>query len=201
MKINIDLNPKSVEEAIKRLESVKSQIKNKMVEELLVRCCEFFINRANYYISLVDVGVNVRASIENSWSYQLSGKTAKITNTSNKAVFVEFGVGIVGKDEPHPNASESGYEYDKPSDAKARAELQGFPDGTWIFYQNARDLDLPSEALDDRVIFNEPNRNSERMLIRTRGTKGAMYAYNALVDLQTFGISEIWQQITAKYWG
>ena len=74
-------------------------------------------------------------------------------------------------------------------------------DGSWRFYTYVDDLDLPEEALDRRIYFNEPNRQSKRMTVKTRGSKGLMYAYNAVVDLQVKGAREIWEKIKTAYWG
>lgn len=197
MKIKIDINnTKSIDRAIQQLENASNQISSVMFKEFLSRCCVKISQLANENLRNIDVGVNVKSDIENSWLVTVDNNgTAILSNRAEKAVYVEFGVGIVGESEPHPNASKTGWEYNKDSIYKKA-------DGSWIFYQNAKDLDLPSIALDDRIIFNEPDKNSERMLIKTRGAVGSWFVYNAIVEFASSGCAEqIWEEIKIKYWG
>jgi hypothetical protein len=203
MKIKVQLSVKSVKNAIQRLEKRKKLLQSEEVwKEFLFGCCEELIRLANANIENYDIGVNVKNDIINSWEYASSfnGNKIVLRNKSEKGVFVEFGVGIVGEQEPHPLAAQEGYEYNVPSNAKDRAALQGFEYGTWIFYKNAKDLDLPSSALDDRIIFNEPSRNSERMLIRTKGTPATMFLFKAVQQFKAQNLAkDIWQRAINKY--
>ena len=167
-------------------------------------CCEKIIELANRNLESYDIGVNVKDKIFSSWTYENSFADNKVVlkNTCDKAVYVEFGVGIVGQESPHELANQEGYEYNIPTTPKIFANAQGFEWGTWIFYQNAKDLDLPSSALDDRIIFNEPSRNSERMLIRTRGTPATMFVFKAVQEFKAQDLAkEIWLATAKKYWG
>jgi hypothetical protein len=105
-------------------------------------------------------------------------------------MYVEFGVGIVGEKYPHPYAKESNYKYNMASDAKQ-------PDGSWHFYSDEQDLDIPKSAIDWGV--NGKGKNN-RMSIHTRGTKGVWYAYNAIQDLKNNSM-DIWEKTKARVLG
>lgn len=189
MKITVSLNKSSINNAIKQLQNIKRKIP-KMLQELLVRCAEFVIERANIYLQNADRGENVKNDIMSSWSYSFIGNSLIIRNTSDKAVYVEFGVGIVGEGS-HPAASEAGYDYNQDSSAKQ-------DDGSWHFFANESDLDIPLNNVDWGVYGTDDGRN--RMSIYTRGAVGEMYAYNALEDLRTSGkIKQFWKEIKEKH--
>ena len=92
---------------------------------------------------------------------------------------VEFGVGVVGEGNPHPNASQEGYKYNVESEHKSA-------DGTWYFWTNSNELDLPLSAIQDFRGFDDfrgvKKEKGKRIVVGTRGSKGLMYAYNAIVD-------------------
>lgn len=193
MKISINIfDKKSVKNAVNQLRKQQKQIK-KMFGELLVICCDWFIERANFYLEQSNIGSSIIERIKLSWGKTITGDKAVITNIYSKAVFVEFGVGIVGQENPHENAGMAGYDYNIPSPYKK-------DDGSWSFYANNKEMNIPPEDLEQKIIFNDPSRNSERMFVSTRGTKGVMYAYNALLDLQ-MEVPKLWDKIKNKYWG
>ena len=162
-----------------------------MWNEFLEKCAIWVIQRANERLDMLDVGIDVIEGIKASWSYTIQNGVAKIINTFDKAVYVEFGVGIVGQGNPHPFSEESGYEYNLESTAKD-------DDGVWRFYANDADLDLPQEAIGHGSEFYDDSR--DRMLIYTQGAVGAMYAYNAMQDLKTTGTAEkFWKEIRERY--
>lgn len=195
MRINISLNPKSIRNAIKVLQTQEKVLRENMLPQLLLRCCEFVKERANQYVETADLGRNVIQGIQSGWEIETLAKDrARLVNNYDRAVFVEFGVGVVGEQSPHEYADREGYEYNVPSEYKLE-------DGSWVFYTNVEDLDLPEEALDLRIYFHEPKRKSERMNVKTHGAKGLMYAYNAVVDLKTEKVKEIWNAIKKAYWG
>lgn len=194
MKIKASIyDTNSIRNAIKQLRQAQKDLV-KMYNEFLNTCCDWFIERANLYVSQTEIGGNAIAEIQQSWVVRKVGDSRIIENNARTAVFVEFGVGVVGGENPHDNASMAGYDYNIPTVYKNSA------DGSWVFYENQSDMNIPDKDIDNRVIFNEPNRNSERMLVKTRGTKAVMYAYNALIDLQ-MEMPKIWQKIKVKYWG
>lgn len=193
MKLNIDLNTKSIDKAIKTLEKVKKKLNNYQ-KEFLQECCYWFIRRSNELLQLTDIGENVKQGIQDSWQYVFTSENSiKISNVHDSAVYVEFGVGVVGQDSPHKNAAETNYKYDIPSDAKDE-------NGVWRFYKNIADLDIPKSALSYESKKLESGKR-ERWFVVTAGAVGAMYAYNALIDLKDRGIYEIADKLKAKYWG
>ena len=195
MKIKVELKPKSIQEAIKKLQKAKYQsTKGNVIKEYLEYICEWIINKANWYLDNADLGELVKLQIRNAWQYDISGNGAKIRNNATMikrvggqteivptAVLVEFGVGIVGQQNKHPNSILAGYEYDLESSAK-------FENGAWGFYTNEEDLDLPQSALVSKITFDTDHKRGRkgeggyRLYVSTRGTEGVMYLYNAIVD-------------------
>lgn len=194
MKLHIDLSKKSVDNAIKRLETVKKNLNN-YYQEFLLECYDWFKRHANKLLQLTDIGENVKSGIESGWQYIFtSDNSIKISNVHDSAVYVEFGVGIVGQESPHKNAMQAGYKYNIPSEAKDE-------NGVWRFYKNIADLDMPKSALNYESKQLSESRKRERWFIATAGAAGAMYAYNALIDLKDKGVYEIADKLKAKYWG
>lgn len=199
MKIPVSLNVKSINKAIEQLKKAKEQLQGDMMNDLLIGCYRWFIDKANGYLELTQIGENVKSGIMSSWSYIINEKTMTITNTHDKAVFVEFGVGIVGEQSKHKNAQEAGYKYNVSSSAKDE-------NGTWHFWTNAPDLDIPqSQLISSSHIYRPETRKDgsvyrQRIYAETQGAESVMYAYNALVDLREYGAKEIWEKIKLKYW-
>lgn len=188
MKINIALNTKSIAEAKKKLLELKKKLqKGEMIKDLLNECVIFIKKQTEFYLDNSGLGSNVIADIKSSWKVEQTENKVVMTNTSEKAVYVEFGVGIVGQGDPHPNANEANYEYNVDS----RHKLEG---DQWMFAkQNLEDLDLPqdkAEILED----------DDQYVIITQGTKGVWYAYNAIVDLKA-KLPNIWQKIEERHIG
>ena len=90
-------------------------------------------------------------------------------NNHNQAVYIEFGVGIVGQG-THPKSSGAkigggDYRYNLPSDAKNRSVAMGYASDTWYH-----------KGL-------------------TKGNQAAMYMYNAFMDYYHGGkYREIYKQ-------
>ena len=180
MKLQVELNPKSIEQVLSKLKKAKYQsTKGTLIKEYLEYVCLWIINKANWYLELADLGELVKLEIRNGWEYDITIDGAKITNRTDKAVFVEFGVGIVGQQNPHPNAIVDGYEYNKPSMAKSS-------DGSWSFFANTNELDLPTNALLAHNWYygsrGKQGEGGKRLFVMTRGAEGVWYAYNAIVD-------------------
>lgn len=179
MKLNVELSPKSIQEAIKKLQFAKKQMKGNMMKDFLEDVCMWIINRANMYLDNSDIGEFVKADIKNGWEYEFTDDGAKLINRTEKAVFVEFGVGVIGETDPHPNASAEGYEYNVENPSKSA-------DGSWSFFTNTNELDLPTNALLAHNWYNDMRgrggESGKRLFVMTRGTQGVMYAYNAVVD-------------------
>ena len=196
MKITVNLNQSSVRSAIAKLQKAKSQLPT-MLNELLMQSCEALIVLANQNLEWVGIGDAVKEKIKLSWSYTVKNGVATLINNYQKAVYVEFGTGIVGEENPHKMASSAGYEYNVDSPYKDEQ-------GRWTFYADLEELDLPIKGDDraDITYFNEPNRNSTRMLIRTSGAPATMFVFNAILRFKSEKHGKtLWDGIKAKYWG
>lgn len=207
-KIVIELNQKSIQEAKRQLLQVK-KVLPLMTRDFLEDVAKWVIDRANLHLNNSDIGENVKNEIIKSWDRQFMPNGIKIINNATKekkvggkvqtiptAILVEFGVGVVGQSYQHPQASVEGYEYNMDSAAKQ-------DDGSWHFFSNEADLDIPKSAIDYGV---NGHGERNRMSIYTRGSKGVWYAYNAIVDAQTElakanggEIGKMWEDIKARY--
>ena len=130
-----------------------------------------------------------------------SGFYGVVIDITDDTVIVEFGSGVVGQSEAHPNASAEGYEYNVDSGSKS-------VDGAWTFYTNSNELDLPQSALLAHNWYSgdRGKGKGQRLLIMTKGAKGVWYAYNAIVDAQMElakasggEIGKMWEDIKARY--
>lgn len=217
MKLNIELNRQSIKNAQKYLLNLKKQIP-KMQQEFLMAVAKWIVKQADGYIDRADLGSLVKDKIKSSWKYEQTANGIKIVNNANVdkmidvggsrqkqtvplAVIVEFGSGVVGQSEAHPNASAEGYEYNVDSGSKS-------VDGAWTFYTNSNELDLPQSALLAHNWYSgdRGKGKGQRLLIMTKGAKGVWYAYNAIVDAQTElaksgggEIGKMWEDIKARY--
>lgn len=191
MKIEIALNKQSIKNAIKQLNAIKKTVPT-MQQEFLMQVAHWLTDRANDYITNSDLGSLVKDQIRESWSYEPTANGVKIVNRAEKAVYVEFGVGIVGGGQPHPQASAEGYQYNM----KSRAKFLG---GSWSFKGQMETLDLPQDSVDYAG-------SDDELVFITQGAKGVWYAYNAIVDAQMElakanggKIGELWQKVKKRY--
>lgn len=212
MKIEVGLNKQSIKNAIKQLNAIKKTVPA-MQQEFIMQVAHWITDRANTYITNADLGSVVKDEIRGGWSYEPTANGVKIVNNAQKqvtnfgtvplAVLVEFGVGVVGQSQAHPNASAEGYEYNMDSPSKSI-------DGSWTFFANSEELDLPKDALLAHNWYEgkrgKGGEKGKRLLIMTRGAKGVWYAYNAIVDAQMElakanggEIGKMWEDIKARY--
>lgn len=208
MKIEIGLNKQSIKNAIKQLNAIQKTVP-KMQQEFLMEVAHWLTDRANDYIKNSDLGSLVKDQIRDSWSYEPTANGVKIVNNAQKqvanfgtvplAVLVEFGVGVVGQSQAHPNASAEGYEYNVDSGHKSA-------DGSWQFWLNSDERDLPMNAFTDFGTYDDHRKGGKRMVVTTRGAKGVWYAYNAIVDAQMElakanggKIGELWEKVKKRY--
>ena len=194
-KIVIQLNQKSIQDAKKQLLYVK-KVLPQITRDFLEDVAMWLIEKANMHLNNSDIGENVKIDIRNGWVYNFTPTGLQITNSTEKAVFVEFGVGVVGQSQSHPQASAEGYEYNQDSPYKDRKGT-----GTWVFKSKLIDLDLPQ----DNVEFAFNNSNTDYAIV-TRGAKGVWYAYNAIVDANMElakanggEIGALWEKAKARY--
>ena len=207
-KIVIELNQKSIEQAKRELLYVK-KVLPQITRDFLEDVAMWLIEKANIHLNNSDIGENVKIDIRNGWTYEFTTTGIKITNSATQekrvggvsqtiptAVLVEFGVGVIGQGNAHPQASAEGYEYNQDSPAKDN-------DGSWHFFANEADLDLPKSAIDYGL---NGKGSQNRMAIYTRGAKGVWYAYNAIVDANMElakanggEIGALWEKAKARY--
>ena len=238
-RVKVELSVKSISETIKKFQFYKKQIrKGDMVNDFLELVCEWIIKRANFYLNASDIGELVKIDIRNAWSYVVEDGKAKIINNANKirstqdesgstqeivplAVLVEFGVGVVGESNPHPNAAEANYKYNLPPRKYVNkdGDITATKDdsGMWYFWTNSNELDIRQSAIVDITSFNDYDRNGKyvlrgrggeqgkRIVVGTMGSEGVMYAYKAIADaridlLNPNGeIATMWNKIQQEY--
>lgn len=100
--IEIRLDPKSVEKAIKELQAYKKEVEQK---------ARLLVQRLTYYgaeiarIKIVDMGAvysgELLSGVDGYFSPLLNAGFVKVT--SDHVAFVEFGTGVVGQQSPHTN--------------------------------------------------------------------------------------------------
>ena len=191
-KIVVHLDQKSIKSAIKRLNNLKAQFQSGIIiSEFLEGVCKWLIFKASTYVKNSDIGENIKDDINNHWSYTVSGNSAKITNDSDSAVFVEFGVGSMGQKIPHDMASKSGYDYNVGNKINSS--------GYWVFKAESE------EDVDMHKGYMAKPRSDGSLWIITKGSWRVMYAYQAIVDaradlLNRNGeIAQIWNTVKSRY--
>jgi hypothetical protein len=132
-----------------------------------------------------------------SWEYKSSfdGNKIVLRNNTAKAVFVEFGVGIVGQQNPHENATQAGYEYNLPSEHKYAGNYHD--ENTWRFYKNSiENVDLQSDY------YETWQTRSGDLKIITTGSPATMFVFKAVQEFKALNYAQdIWKQVVKKYWG
>lgn len=186
--MKILLNTKSIAQAKQNLENVKKILVEQVTPTYLERAAEWIRDRANEILSQSDIGSSVIQWITNSWHINVISKShIVLSNTSWKAVWVEFGVGIIGQTDKHPNADAEGYEYNVDSGKK-------FGQGHWQFTVNDESkLDIPQDA----IIYEDYTDSG--ISIITQGTKGVWYLYNAVQDFKMMKQKELWNEVVKEF--
>jgi hypothetical protein len=189
--ITIELNPKSIRSAIKKLQNIRNKIPT-MVDELLYESCVWIKNQANFYLENSGLNSGFITEIEQGWqpiTKRMDGSF--ILTNRGRAYSVEFGIGIKGQgtydgDVP-PN-----YEYNVKTQYKNR-------DGSWIFrVEDIDTLDIKQENVMPRENTGEVVYEEGRT-IRTQGQPAVMFCFNAIVDFKTQNIAnKIWEKVKKK---
>ena len=187
MKVNFGFDVKSIEQAIKDITDFKENFKQAK-QKFLMRCAEWVRDRSNTYLRSCDIGDALKTEIQAGWVITYAGNFGvMLTNHHEKAVYVEFGVGLDGSQSPHDYAGQAGYAYNVPSSAKRK-------DGSWAFVvkDGIEYLDLP---VSKTQLLEKTSKTAGNYTVAiTKGTKGVMYAYNALMDLRLYGAADIWEK-------
>lgn len=208
-RIVVELNEKSIKNAVRQLKDLEKTVAS-MTREFYLEVAYWLVDKANFYIDNSEIGSLVKEKLKSSWNYERTDNGITITNNAQKegkaigdvplAVLVEFGVGIVGQNDPHPNANIEGYEYNVPTEYKSS-------DGTWYFWTNRNELDLPWSAMVDYGSYDDHRgAKGKRLIFGTKGAKGVWYAFNAIADANTElskpnggEIGTIWENIKKRY--
>ena len=200
MKIKIDIsNPNSVKRAIQALERAKATLLDKVVEELAKECSNAIIERANERLYTdSQIGSGLILEIQASWVLdRVKNGSYVLRNVCDKAVYVEFGVGVVGEQDPHPNASSARYKYNM-QESGVNHKLK---DGSWIF--RVQNIDLID--IGEKYVMARPNGEKyyeSGRTVRTQGQPATMYLYNAIFDfIESAEPQKIWSRVSQKYFG
>ncbi|MGN0960780.1 MAG: hypothetical protein ACI4PF_01110 [Christensenellales bacterium] len=182
--ININFDTKSIKQAIKQVQNIKKKLSSETIKVFLTKCLDWVKNRANEKLSNIQMDNRVIGDIQTNWNIeQVNQYKMRLVNTSDKAVYVEFGVGKVAEDSPHPKALDNNppYEYNINSGKKDK-------DGTWRFtLDEERGIDLVGEFYDITI------RKNGKRTVDTFGSPANLYLYNAAMDLISTGIyKEFW---------
>src|SRR5690554_1138589 len=112
MKITFGLSTKEINQAIKELDAVKRNV-NQKAKDLVRKLTDRGVEIAKVKIQEMDAVYlgELLGSIEGYFS-ESSGIGIIHTGNAWHAIFVEFGTGIVGENNPHPLATEHGWDYD-----------------------------------------------------------------------------------------
>lgn len=190
MKIDVELSPKSVKEAIKAIKKQRAVLTDKAIPEFMQLAADWIINRANEILDRSDIGEEVKSAIFRAWDTQWVGVNhLKVINHSWHSAYVEFGVGVIGGVFDHPNASKTNWQYNVPTEHKDSQ-------GGWSFIINDEDkLDIPEDRILERLVSVDG-----KIRIYTRGTQGVWYLFNAVEDFKINYQHKLWEKIKKKYW-
>lgn len=196
MKVNIKLSKNSVKSVIKKVEEVKEKAQNELIKTFLQKSIARIIELANQNLMATDIGFDVKNLIQNSWeTSEIVNNKITLSNTAefekgeNLAVFVEFGVGIVGQSNNHTMSGEAGYNYNVPSAAKDQY-------GNWVaFVDGEGSMNIESG-------YYEKYNTSNGIMIKTQGSPATMFLYKAWKYFETSGeYKAILEQAKADVFG
>ena len=88
--ININFDKKSIQNAIKQVEQIKKKMNTEVPTAFLRRCLNWVQVRANEYLSSFNIDPKTINDIKSKWETDIAGSIGKLTNTSDKAVFIDL---------------------------------------------------------------------------------------------------------------
>ena len=182
--INISLDTRSVKQAIKEINKVQKKLSKQVPKVYLTKCIDYIVAKANEYLMQVNMDNSIIADIQTHWTIEHIGNNQiRLVNNSDKAVFVEFGVGMIGQQNAHPNSYATNYEYNIPTRAKNSA-------GYWAFeVDKEKGVDLVANY------YRVRQKKSGTDVAITKGSPANLYLYNAIMDFQTTGAyKKLWQE-------
>lgn len=145
--------------------------------EVLEKVCQIFVERAK--LKLATCGYKTRSFLDNIY-YQKYGENkyrVGIKNNNDKPImyFLEFGTGIVGLNNSHPEASEIGWEYIVNPDNLA-SNSYGYNSEVFPTGYNSLDEDVGLEGW----YYRDP---ATGRLEFTSGLKAVSYIYDTLQEM------------------
>lgn len=152
---------------VKGLNQVVNKLNNLKNSQLIIRRL-FFEKTANYIINQAteilltrldnplntfDSDIVDKDSPNRCWDIDYTDNKVTITNKFDNSASVEFGIGVVGQNSPHSEASNAGYVYNVASPAKDTL-------GRWTFIEQ----------------------NTGQLYFKYSGYKGKSFLYDSLVE-------------------
>lgn len=190
--IKINFDKKSIQNAIKQVKEVQKKLSSEVTDLFLIKSANWIINQAKMNLEISGLGQNIIAEINNGWDTNPKpvGNTIVVKNNTMRSVWVEFGIGRVGAENPYNiatfNANMKDYEYNYNSGYKHTDENGN---QYWIFMvDNESDIDIMAEYI-------LSSREEHPHSVRTEGQPAQLYLYNALMDFISKGIYKtLWQE-------
>lgn len=197
MRININLSKKSIENAIKQIKAVQKKVQKDLPRVYLEKCVAKIIELANQNLMITDIGSEVKALIQSSWQISpvvgnriVLSNNAEFESGKNLAVFVEFGVGIVGQGNKHTLANQANYEYNVLTDAKDQ-------NGRWFYT-----LQGGEDRMNIESNYYQGYSTENGLQFSTQGTPATMFLYKAWKLFETSGLYKtLWEQAKAEVIG
>lgn len=192
MKIPVKWTTKSIDKAIKEVEKYRKHLV-KLFPKFLERCADRLIEIANNSLDqrASDIDSEVLATIKAGWEAQkpiqtTNGCSIKLINNSDKATYIEFGVGEVGGQSENASVGRNaGYEYNLASKAKTTDKKTG--QTVWWFKADGNSIDIAK----DRRLY-----ESESGWIKTAGQPATMFLFNAFMDfVESEAYLPIWNEL------
>lgn len=182
--IKINLDVKSINKAIKQVEEIQRKLKEQVPSLFIDKALTWIKDRANFYLSTLPMDSEITGDIQESWTIErVTNNLKRLVNSSRKAVFVEFGVGIVGQQQEHPQATKENYEYNIPTRYK-------HSDGKWVFSAKHKQYAIDLNEGYFQLLERE---NSGKIVAITKGSPANLYLYNAGMDLLNTGAyQQLW---------
>lgn len=194
-KININFSVKSIKNAMGNLQKIEDALKNLAIQRFLLKSANRIVELSNLYLmrSEIDIGSQVKDQIIAGWQPpRISDNKVVVENTEDRAMFIEFGVGIIGKQSGYNsntnNANINGYEYDYESGKKKK-------DRSWVFENTGKS----SLDIKEYYVLNEFDGSDNKMYVRTKGQPAQLYVYNALLDFKESGEAQrLWNETLSE---
>lgn len=177
-RINISFDSKSIENAIKQLETIKKKMQGEIPRKFLERCVYKIQDYANQNLDNASSSFDpaIINGIKSSWTPPIfvGDNLVRLENINDKAVFLEFGVGIIGEQNSHDNASATNYQYNVDSGKKTK-------NGYWRFrVDDGRAIDLD---INHYKRYDSGKDKSQQWVV-TQGSPSLSYLFNAIMRMK-----------------